>query len=201
MREARGGARHRAHDSVRRHGAAPRNAGEHEERRRQPPRRRRSQPRRDLPARRAARRARRHRSHSEPPVRRVVARRRSSRTSSTGQPNRHLPRLRPCAPDGRRGRCGRDRRRAHHHDARARQPRPRRRAPRALPRLDRLGSGAGDDAEDWLRRHVPDGAGRRPETPPAFSRTRGARENGSSARWLTHERLHRRHRRRTPARP
>ncbi len=42
----------------------------------------------------------------------------------------------------------------HVHDNR----RPRRRAPRAVPRLHQLGHGADDDAEDRLRRHVPVGA-------------------------------------------
>ena len=62
------------------------------------------------------------------PNRAVASRRRSSTLleNETRRPRRrHLPRLRPRPPDGRRRRRHRDRRRAPHHDARPRQPRPR----------------------------------------------------------------------------
>ena len=79
-------------------------------------------------------------------------------------------------------------------DARARQPRPRRRAPRAGPGHDRLGRGADHDAEDRLRGHVPDGARQHRRRRPRCSKRRDARGSGSSAPSHTHDCLHRRHR-------
>ena len=73
----------------------------------------------------------RARSDPEPALGRRVAGR-HAREGPRRAADRHLPRLRPRVPDGRRRRRDRDRRRAPDHDARARQQRQEGRPPGAL---------------------------------------------------------------------